>query len=57
MFTQRAVALLRLFMGSKKGDPHVLPLQNLGHPWGYTHVAGVKSQVNRLFARGRTGQR
>jgi hypothetical protein len=56
MFAQRAIALLRLFMGGKKCDPHVLPLQYLSHPWRNAHVSGVKGQINRLFTRGRTRQ-
>ena len=54
VLTQAAITLLGGLMGGKKGDPHLLALQHLGNQGGHAHVAGVKSEVQRL---GTVGQR
>ena len=50
VLAQAAVALLRFFMGSKKGHGHLMLAQYVSNQGGHAHVARVKGQVNGLWA-------
>ena len=51
VLAQAAISHLGGLMGCKKSNPHLLATQHIGDQIGHTHVAGVKSQVQRARTR------
>ena len=50
MVSQASIALLRALVGGKEGHVHLLAFEDLRHQRRHLHVAGVKGQIEGLFA-------
>ena len=50
MVSQASIAFLRALVGGKKGHVHLLAFEDLRHQRRHLHVAGVKGQIQGLFA-------